>query len=83
MISVQNKLIPVVGTLLESLEKAGIQIESQCRMGYCGACRTKLMKGEVEYIDEPLGFVMPGEILACCCKPKNNFDIEVSIKTHS
>ena len=35
------------GTLLEMLEKAGLPVESQCRKGFCGACRTKVTKGEV------------------------------------
>ncbi len=30
-----------VTTILEQLESAGIQVESQCRSGYCGACRLK------------------------------------------
>ncbi|WP_445767783.1 class I ribonucleotide reductase maintenance protein YfaE [Rheinheimera sp.] len=79
MITVQNRNIPASGTLLESLEKAGVPIESQCRKGYCGACRATLTKGEVEYVTEPLGFTRKGEVLACCCKPKANFDIEVKL----
>lgn len=79
MITFQNQCFPASGTLLESLEKAGIQIESNCRQGFCGLCRTKLMKGEVEYIAEPVGFTRNGEVLACCCKPKNNLDIEITI----
>lgn len=79
MITVHNKCIPTHGTLLESLEKAGIQIESNCRQGFCGLCRTKLTKGEVEYIAQPLGFTRNGEVLACCCKPKDNLDIEITL----
>ena len=36
-----------VTTILEQLESAGIQVESQCRSGYCGACRLKKKSGEV------------------------------------
>ncbi|MAA92991.1 MAG: hypothetical protein CML21_00505 [Rheinheimera sp.] len=79
MITVQNITIPAVGTLLESLEKAGIPIENHCRNGFCGACRTKLTKGEVEYITEPMGFTRKGEVLACCCKPRFNNDIEIQL----
>ncbi len=38
-----------VTTILEQLESAGIQVESQCRSGYCGACRLKKKSGEVKY----------------------------------
>lgn len=79
MITVQNTTIPVVGSLLESLEKAGIPIESQCRKGFCGACRTKVIQGEVEYIHEPVGFTRKGEVLACCCKPKDHSKIEIKL----
>lgn len=71
--------IPAHGSLLESLEKAGIPVESQCRKGFCGACRTKLIEGDVEYIHEPLGFTQKGEVLACCCKAKTDLSIEVKL----
>lgn len=71
--------IPSAGSLLESLEMASIQIESHCRKGFCGACRTKLTKGEVDYFAEPIGFTRKDEVLACCCKPRFNTDIEVQL----
>lgn len=67
------------GTLLETLEKAGLPVESQCRKGFCGACRTKVTKGEVEYSSEPLGFTRKGEVLACICRPKTNLEIDVRL----
>ena len=83
MITVQttssSTSIPASGSLLESLEMANIKIDSQCRKGFCGACRTKLTKGEVEYTAEPLGFTRKDEVLACCCKPRFNTDIEIEI----
>ncbi len=35
-------------TLLQSLEKAQITIPSQCTVGVCGFCRSKLISGEVK-----------------------------------
>ncbi len=67
------------GTLLETLEIAGLPVESQCRKGFCGACRTKVTKGEVEYSSEPLGFTRKGEVLACICRPKTNLEIDVRL----
>ncbi|EPG6020935.1 MULTISPECIES: class I ribonucleotide reductase maintenance protein YfaE [Enterobacteriaceae] len=58
-----------VTTILEQLESAGIQVESQCRSGYCGACRLKKKSGEVKYDNDPLAYVGQDEILPCCCRP--------------
>ncbi|ENC9861357.1 2Fe-2S iron-sulfur cluster binding domain-containing protein [Klebsiella variicola] len=45
------------------------QVESQCRSGYCGACRLKKISGEVKYDNNPLAYVGQDEILPCCCRP--------------
>lgn len=79
MITIHSTTIPSNGSLLESLEKAGIPIESHCRKGFCGACRTKLIEGEVEYFHEPIGFTRKGEVLACCCKPKTHLKIDIKL----
>lgn len=55
-------------TLLEGLERTGHEVEYQCRSGYCGSCRVKLLSGRVEYDEFPLAFIGPGEALPCCCK---------------
>ncbi|MBE5252324.1 MAG: class I ribonucleotide reductase maintenance protein YfaE [Enterobacterales bacterium endosymbiont of Blomia tropicalis] len=63
--------------LLTMLEKQNICIEFQCREGYCGSCRTRLLKGEVHYAETPLAFVEQDEILPCCCKAKGEIEIEL------
>lgn len=55
-------------TLLEGLERTGHEVEYQCRSGYCGSCRVKILSGTVSYPEFPLAFVAPGEILPCCCR---------------
>lgn len=64
-------------TLLESLESQGAHVHYQCREGYCGSCRTKLVKGSVHYTDEPLAWVADDEILPCCCIPKEAITIQI------
>ena len=64
-------------TLLESLESQDVQVHYQCREGYCGSCRTKLLEGEVHYTEEPLAWVNDDEILPCCCIPKTAITIEL------
>jgi len=56
--------------LLESLEAQDVQVHYECRDGYCGACRTDLIEGEVAYLQEPMAWINTGEILPCCCVPK-------------
>jgi len=57
------------GTLLEFAEVHGLTPEYGCRSGQCGACKVKLLKGQVTYpraIDLELN---PDEILLCCAVP--------------
>jgi ferredoxin len=65
-------------SLLETIEKHEIDIEYHCREGYCGACRSKLISGKVDYITDPLAFIDDDEILPCCCVPISNIEIEIS-----
>lgn len=57
--------------LLEVLEREKINIDYQCRNGYCGACRVKVNRGEVNYTKQPLAYTSPNEILPCCCTVKS------------
>ena len=52
-------------------------VEFQCREGYCGSCRMRLLKGEVDYAETPLAFIQQGEILPCCCKARGEIEIEL------
>lgn len=63
-------------TLLETLEAAGLDVHYHCRQGFCGACRTKLISGEVAYSVDPLAFIDDDEILPCCCYPTSDLTIK-------
>ncbi|CDL81811.1 class I ribonucleotide reductase maintenance protein YfaE [Xenorhabdus szentirmaii] len=63
--------------LLEALEHGKVQLEYQCRQGYCGSCRVRLVKGKVGYMNKPLAFVNSGEILPCSCRPLTDIEIEI------
>jgi len=65
-------------TVLEALEKNSVEINSMCRDGFCGCCRTKLLEGEIEYFSDPLGCVSKGEILPCICKAKTPLVLEIA-----
>jgi ferredoxin len=62
-------------TLLENLESQAIRIEFHCRDGHCGACRCKLLSGEVEYINYPMAYIRDNDILTCCSKSTNDIKI--------
>lgn len=62
-------------TLLEGLERTGHDVEYQCRSGYCGSCRLKLISGQVSYPEPPLAYVGKDEILPCCCVPQTDLNI--------
>lgn len=64
-------------TLLEALEQHDIQVPYQCREGYCGACRCKLVSGTVRYLQEPLAWVNSDDILPCCCIPQGDMTLEL------
>lgn len=64
-------------SLLEELESHQLLIDYQCRAGFCGMCRMKLLSGLIKYSLKPLAYVKHGEILPCCCLPLNNIQLEL------
>lgn len=64
-------------TILHCLEQQQKDISYQCREGYCGACRCKLINGSIQYLHEPLAFVRQGEFLPCCSIPVTDIKIEI------
>ncbi|MGO1295865.1 MAG: class I ribonucleotide reductase maintenance protein YfaE [Vibrio sp.] len=63
-------------TLLETMEKAGLEPEYNCRDGHCGACRCKLISGSVEYVGFAMAFLQPGEVLPCISKAKTALQLD-------
>ena len=64
-------------SLLAALEANQVTVEYQCREGYCGSCRCRLVTGQVDWLTEPLAFITAGEILPCCCRAKGDIEIEI------
>ncbi|GIU17131.1 hypothetical protein TUM4445_33660 [Shewanella sp. MBTL60-112-B2] len=65
-------------TLLEALEQKKVKVFSECRSGYCGQCKTKVKRGTVSYIREPLVTLEDDECLPCCCVPDGDIDLALS-----
>ena len=64
-------------TLLETLERHQLDVQYHCRDGFCGACRTKLIAGSVDYVSDPLAFIDDDECLPCCSKPNGPITIKI------
>jgi ferredoxin-nitrite reductase len=64
--------------ILDVAEQAGVAIESSCRSGSCGTCKTKLISGEVSYDGEPDGLEdgETGYILTCIARPVGQVQID-------
>lgn len=66
---------PGDGPLLDFAEKRGLNPAFGCRAGHCGDCRTKIVKGEVSYLSDPVYSVVDGEALICCAVPMQESDL--------
>ena len=66
-------------TLLEALEQKRVNTFSECRSGFCGQCKTKVISGSVSYITEPLVTLEADECLPCCCVPETDIDLDLSV----
>lgn len=65
------------GSLLASLERQQVALEYQCRSGFCGACRCRLLRGRVSYRQPPLAFLQADEILPCCCQVQQDIELDL------
>ena len=63
--------------LLEFIEETGIQTDSGCRAGSCGTCKTRILKGRVQYNDEDQFDCEQGFILPCVARPVEAIEIDV------
>ena len=56
--------------LLAFAERLGLDPPFSCRAGICSTCRTGLLQGDVDYVEEPLDPPEPGQVLLCCARPR-------------
>ncbi len=69
------------GTLLELAEEVGLAPAFGCRSGICGTCKTPILHGAVDYLEEPLADRGEGNILLCCSVPKKAESVTQDAKT--
>ena len=60
---------PAKGTLLDLAEDHGLRPAYSCRSGICGTCATRVIAGDVAYLEPPLAELEAGDALICCSYP--------------
>ena len=82
---IHEDVIPAKATesLVVALERAGIRIETACRSGACGFCRTKVLSGSVDICPENDGRRAAdkdfGYVHACAAYPTSELTIKIPI----
>lgn len=67
------------GSLSDLLAHASandVDIPSGCRLGNCGSCTVKLLKGTVDYKHPPASSLTDDEILPCVCLPTSDLVVQ-------
>ena len=64
-------------SLLDTFEVNEIEATYNCRAGFCGVCKVKLLSGTVKLVQEPLMPTSNGEILSCCCIPSSDIVLDL------
>lgn len=83
---IHEDVIPAKATesLVVALERAGIRIETACRSGECGFCRTKVLSGSVYICPENDGRRAAdkdfGYVHACAAYPTSDLTIKIPIE---
>ena len=83
---IHEDVIPAKATesLVVALERAGIRIETGCRSGECGFCRTKVLSGSVYICPESDGRRAAdkdfGYVHACAAYPVSDVTIKIPIE---
>jgi len=65
---------PEKGTLLDLAESEGLQPAYSCRSGICQTCSTRVLSGEVDYLDPPMTAPGDGQALICSAYPRPQTD---------
>lgn len=63
---------PEAGTLLELAEASGLAPVFGCRSAVCGTCTTRISRGAVNYVTDPLAPCEADEVLICSSVPRSS-----------
>lgn len=68
---------PSLESILDLAEASGLSPDYSCRSGVCHTCESKLLRGEVEYVIEPLDPPEEGSVLICCARPRGDIAVDI------
>jgi ferredoxin-NADP reductase/MOSC domain-containing protein YiiM len=64
-------------SLLELAEACDVPVRWSCRTGVCHTCESSLIFGKVSYRPEPLQPPADGNVLICCCQPREEVVVDL------
>lgn len=69
-------------TILAAALNAGVDLVHDCKTGFCGTCRIRVLNGEVSYDEEPLGLSEEerGCGFALACQARACMSLQISAK---
>jgi ferredoxin len=68
---------PAYQSILELAEACDVPVRWSCRTGVCHNCESGLISGAVGYGPEPLEAPADGNILICCCQPRDDVVVDL------
>lgn len=74
----RNFQAPVGLSLLEVLEQNQVAVNSACRAGVCGCCKTRITKGKYQVSSTATlteQEIAEGYVLACACQPQSDLEL--------
>ena len=66
-------------TILEALRAAGLNVDSSCEAGTCGACKTRYLEGEPDHQDFVLSHAEQEEYLMVCVSRSKSTRIKLDL----
>jgi ferredoxin-NADP reductase/MOSC domain-containing protein YiiM/ferredoxin len=64
-------------TVLDLAEACDVPVRWSCRTGVCHSCETAMISGDVGYSPEPIEPPGAGNVLICCCQPKDDIVVDL------
>jgi ferredoxin len=64
-------------SLLELAEACDVPVRWSCRTGVCHTCESGLISGTVSYRPDPLQAPADGNVLICCCQPREEIVLDL------
>lgn len=64
-------------SVLEHALKNKIDVEYNCKDGFCGACVCKLVSGKIKYTKDVISFLPKEHIAICSCVPESDIVLDI------